>query len=142
MPKRQVTRLDSGTPLQRDVELTTDESFSEIFESLFEIASLAYSAGGGASGSGVAEIDFGAFPGDMDASLDVTGEPSIGAGSIVKAWLYPKDTTDHTLDEHRIEEIKIFAGNIVAGTGFTIYAQSTGTDRLYGLWSVAWEWSG
>jgi hypothetical protein len=55
----------------------------------------------------------------------VTGQASILVGSLVEAWIYPKDTTDHTADEHMLESIKVFAHTIVAGTGFTITGINT-----------------
>lgn len=70
---------------------------------------------------GVATLDFGAFPGKSDATVNVTGQAGIVAGSLVEAWVRPVATTDHTADEHMLETIKVFAANIVAGTGFTIY---------------------
>ena len=72
-----------------------------------------------------AELDFGAFPGASDASVAVTGQASILVGSLVEAWIYPKDTTDHTADEHMLESIKVFAHTIVAATGFTITGINT-----------------
>lgn len=75
--------------------------------------------------SGTAELDFGAFPGKSDASVAVTGQTGIVAGSLVEAWIRPVDTADHTADEHMLETIKIFAHNIVAGTGFTISGFNT-----------------
>jgi len=77
----------------------------------------------GAQGTTI--IDFGSFPGKSDASIAVTGQASILSGSLVEAWLYPVDTADHLADEHMLETIKVVAGNIVAGTGFTIYAFNT-----------------
>jgi len=71
---------------------------------------------------GTTTVDFGAFPGKTDTSVAVTGQAGIIAGSLVEAWLRPVDTADHTADEHMVEAIKVFAGNIVAATGFTIYA--------------------
>jgi hypothetical protein len=110
--------------------------------------------------TGTTSVDFGAFPGKSDASVAVTGQTGIVAGSLVEAWIRPVATADHTADEHLVENIKIVAGNIVAGTGFTIYAFNTtphfpGSDevdgnftvtptnsaaRLWGLWSVNWAW--
>lgn len=75
--------------------------------------------------SGITTIDFGAFPGKSDASVDVTGQATIVAGSLVEAWIRPVDTADHTADEHMLETLKILAGNIVAATGFTIYGFNT-----------------
>jgi hypothetical protein len=74
---------------------------------------------------GQTTIDFGAFPGKSDASVAVTGQAAIVAGSLVEAWIRPEATADHSADEHMMETLKVFAGNIVAGTGFTIYALNT-----------------
>lgn len=75
--------------------------------------------------SGTTTIDFGAFPGGSDASVTVIGQTGIVAGSLVEAWIRPEATADHTADEHMVETIKVVAGNIVAGTGFTIYGLNT-----------------
>lgn len=112
---------------------------------------------------GTATLDFGAFPGKSDASVDVTGQAAIAAGSLVEAWIRPAATADHSADEHMLETLRVFAGNIVPGTGFTIYGfntselneqplgwRSSGDDssggagkgtRLYGQWSMAWVWT-
>lgn len=83
------------------------------------------SGGGGGSNVGTATLDFGAFPGASDASVAVTGQAAIVSGSVVNAWLRPATTTDHTADEHLLETMRVVAGNIVAGTGFTIYGINT-----------------
>ena len=75
--------------------------------------------------TGTAILDFGAFPGKSDASVAVTGQAAIVAGSLVEAWLRPVATVDHTADEHMVETVKVVAGSIVAGTGFTIYGFNT-----------------
>lgn len=79
---------------------------------------------GASGGQGLTTISFGAFPGSSDASLDITGQTGIDSSSVVTAWLQPADTDDHTADEHRIETISVMAGNVIVGTGFTIYAQN------------------
>ena len=72
------------------------------------------------STQGTALLDFGAFPGASDAFLAVASA-AIGAGNLVECWIFPAATADHSADEHICETIKVFAGNIVAGVGFTIY---------------------
>ena len=72
-------------------------------------------------------MDFGAFPGASDTSVAVTGQAAIASGSLVEAWIFPATTADHSADEHVVETIKVMAGNVVAGTGFTIYAINTST---------------
>jgi hypothetical protein len=115
--------------------------------------------GGGGGTGGVAIVDFGAFPGASDASVAVTGLSTILATSAVIVKVTPKASTDHTADEHWVESIDVCAGNIVVGTGFTIYARNTnpitenyasdqtgqrnnfgvgGGTRLYGKWNVAY----
>ena len=126
-------------------------------------------SGLGVGAQGTTTIDFGAFPGASDAMVTVTGQASIVAGSLVEVWLRPIDTADHTADEHMVEHIKVFGGNIIAGTGFTAYAFYDGSDgiietpqqvstavgaltlrrrynptpggRLYGVWNLAWAWN-
>lgn len=90
-------------------------------------------------GAGVTVVNFGALPGATDTSATIIGQSDIVAGSVVQAWLVATATADHSEDEHRIEEIDVCAGSVVAGTGFTIYAK-TRNRRLYGQYSVAWRW--
>lgn len=92
------------------------------------------------AGQGTITIDFGAFPGKTDASIAVTGQAGILTGSLVEAWIFPVATSDHSADEHLAEPPAIVAGNIVAGTGFTIYGNAL-DNRAYGLWTVAWCWN-
>lgn len=75
--------------------------------------------------TGKAIVDFGAIPGKSDASVDVTGQANIAADSLVEAWLFPSTSDDHSSDEHLVETIRVVAGNVVAGVGFTIYAFNT-----------------
>jgi hypothetical protein len=116
---------------------------------------------------GTTTINFGAFPGASDTSVAVASA-AILAGSLVEAWIFPVATADHTVDEHMVETLKVFAANIVAGVGFTIYGfntseifeplESMGTTflvnralqaakfggrgtRLYGQFTVAWVWN-
>jgi len=118
---------------------------------------------------GTVTLDFGAFPGASDAAVVVTGQAGIVSGSRVEAWLRIADTADHSADEHVVETIKVAAGTIVAGVGFTVQGVNTGTlsepltrpgagftvggraaevgasiggmgTRLYGTWLVDWVW--
>lgn len=110
---------------------------------------------------GTATVDFGVFPGSSEASVAVTGQASIVAGSLAEAWLRPEATADHTVDEHVAEPIRVVATDIVAATGFTIRAfcdnqlpepsptqargrlapASDNVRKLYGLFTVAWVWN-
>ena len=75
--------------------------------------------------TGTALLDFGVFPGTSDASLAITGQTDIVAGSSVEAWIRPVATADHTVEEHLVETLRVFAANITAGVGFTIYGVNT-----------------
>ena len=95
---------------------------------------------------GTATLNFGAFPGDTSATVAVTGQAGILAGSLVEAWIFPAATADHTADEHTVETIRVFAANVVAGTGFTIYGiyQNETPNygaKVYGAWNVGWVWN-
>lgn len=80
----------------------------------------------GSVSSGTATLDFGTFPGSSDTSVAVMGQAGIIAASRVWCWIYPNAATvDHTIDEHIVETIVVYAGNIIAGTGFTIYGKNT-----------------
>lgn len=91
-----------------------------------------------ANGSGTTAINFGVFPGASDTQITVS-DPGIVGTSVVQAEIMVAATSDHTADEHWVEEIDVIAGNIVAGTGFTIYARCRqGSPALYGAWNVSW----
>jgi hypothetical protein len=109
--------------------------------------------------TGTTTVDFGSFPGTQDTSVAVTGQTGIVSGSLVEAWIRPVATSDHTADEHIIEPIKVIAGNISAGVGFTIYALNANVlteledqtnpaygrigklQPIYGQWTVSWVWN-
>ncbi len=89
----------------------------------------------GATGS--ATLDFGS-PSKPAASVNVTGQADIVVGSKVEAFVRLVATSDHSIDEHRIEQLSVKAGNIVAGTGFTIYGEAY--PQTSGQWNIDWVW--
>lgn len=94
------------------------------------------STGGG--GTGTASIDFGATPGTNFVSVNILGQTGITGTSKVKVFKAIQATASHNEYEHVVVPLNLSAGNIVAGTGFTIYAT---TDlRLDGTFNVNWEW--
>lgn len=124
MPVKNVTTVRKSTdvPIYGDVQLVQGSNVT-LTQSGQQITIAATS--GGSANVGTATIDFGAFPGKSDTSVAVTGQGSILSGSVVNAWLFPAATADHTADEHLVETINIRAGNVIAATGFTIYAVNT-----------------
>jgi hypothetical protein len=110
--------------------------------------------------SGTVIIDFGAFPGQSDASVTVSA-PGIAANSLVEAWIFPAQTADHSPDEHTVETLTVKAdqSTIVPNTSFVIRVANTsqldenypldgfqgalsgGTGALiYGKWNLGWVW--
>lgn len=79
----------------------------------------ATASGGGTTGT--TTVNFGAFPGSSHASASIAAA-SVTASTIVEAWIFPAATADHTADEHKVETIRVTAGDVVAGVGFTIDA--------------------
>jgi hypothetical protein len=97
--------------------------------------------GGGATG-GTATLNFGTGTGSATSTATVTGQASIGASSRIRVWFMAVATAHHNADEHGLifpTRVGLSAGNIVAGVGFTIYAETE--LQLTGDVSVCWEWS-
>lgn len=101
----------------------------------------------GADGSqittGQATINFGSAPGTNIVSVVVTGQTGILTTSTVSAFMMADTTVSgasgHNAEEHKFAQIKFTCGNIVAGTGFTIWAETEW--RLTSTFNVRWMWS-
>ncbi len=92
--------------------------------------------GGTVLGSGTSIVDFGSG-GASDASLVVTGQTAILAGSLVYCWIKPEATDDHSADEHMVETLKVFASDVVAGVGFTLHVLNTSEIVAAGIPELA-----
>ena len=97
--------------------------------------------------SGTTTIDFGTYPGSHSATVDVTGQTGFTASSQTEAWVMPVATATHSVDEHRLEEIKVDAVYQADGT-IRIYGEHTGSGsrstnghNLYGTFTVGWVWA-
>ncbi len=98
---------------------------------------------------GSTTVNFGAFqaapagapsgPEGGDLVINITGQGAILPSSLVEAWLLPVATSDHSVDEHFVENIHVRAGNIVNGVGFDIHAECK-LGGTYGLFTVGWAW--
>ena len=103
--------------------------------------------------SGTTTLNFGAFPGSPEASVDVTGQTGFVSTSEVEAWVMPVATADHSVDEHLIENLKVMAHYQADGTirikgsvepffGFRPPAgEGTQRHRLFGQFTVGWVWA-
>lgn len=85
-------------------------------------------------------LDFGSAPYATETSLVVTGQAAILAGSLVEAWIMPATTADHSVDEHRVEQLRFSVTDVVAGTGFTIRA-TCDHGTTWGRYNVGWVWN-
>lgn len=90
---------------------------------------------------GTTTIDFGSTPAES-ASVNITGQTSIIAGSHAEAFWMADSTAGNTATDH--EEASAFCRlvctDVVAGTGFTIkafntYALATGTFTIRWVWN-------
>lgn len=88
--------------------------------------------------TGTATLNFGSAPGTNVVVSTVTGQSAITSGSKVEAFLMGDSTATHNAYEHFIVPLVLRCGNIVAGTGFDIYASSD--LRLTGTFTVNWVW--
>jgi hypothetical protein len=98
--------------------------------------------GGGGAVGGTATINFGSGTGSATSTATVTGQAAIGASSRIRVWFMAVATAHHNAEEHGLifpTRVGLSAGNIVAGVGFTIYAETE--LQLTGDVSVCWEWS-
>ena len=115
--------------------VTTDTLYSLSGNLYFNGVQLA--SGGASSNTGSTIVDFGTTK-KSDCSVTITGQAAIASSSILKAWITAKDSIDHSIEEHWIEDLEIISGNIIAGTGFTIYAKCASLTT--GKYNVQWEW--
>ena len=91
--------------------------------------------------SGTAELDFGAAPGTNRVSIAVTGQTGITAGAVPRAWINFDSTASHNTEEHLLlnQFASVVAGDVIAGTGFTIYAVIPYL-RINGTLQVRWSY--
>jgi len=92
-----------------------------------------------ATGTGTAEIDFGAFPGSNEASVVV---PAVGvtASTHVEAWVMGDGTTaDHTPADHKYFPLFAALTTVPGADTFTVHARST--QKMQGLWAVHYVWA-
>lgn len=94
-----------------------------------------------ASGTGSTTIAFGGFPGSNEASVVVTGIAAISGSARVEAFFMRSTSLDHTVNDHSYAALLtgLTCGDVVAATGFTIYARSL--ERLTGEFTLQYVWT-
>lgn len=91
---------------------------------------------------GQATLAFGAVPGLGEASVVVTGQAAILGTSLVEAFFQEAVTGTNDAVQHRQAgwAIRLTCGAIVAGTGFTIFADVE-EGFAVGDFTVQWVWN-
>lgn len=119
--------------------------------------------------SGVAIVDFGAFPGSSHAFTDVV-TAGVVSTSRREAYIEPAASTDHSVDEHMVETLKAFA-EFLSNDNLRLHLLNTSQlnepvspprsspytaggrqkagqeqgggrgTRIYGKWNVGWAWT-
>lgn len=95
-------------------------------------------SGGGSVTSGTSTVSFGVTE-TNEAQLVVTGQTGILAGSKVTASIGTTATSDYTANDHKYlgsMGVSVTSGDVVAGTGFTIYVRSY--QKIKGDISINW----
>lgn len=88
---------------------------------------------------GQVEVDFGA--GSVQTSVFVSGQDGITADCLVEAWMaVDVNYIGNTHTDHIDDDIIIRAGDIIPGSGFTIYATSLIGNRT-GKYLISWVWN-
>jgi hypothetical protein len=99
---------------------------------------LANDDGSGQKPSGTATLDFGAS--NKTAQTVVTGVAQAKAASIILSSMRIEATTDHPTDDLLVDPIRVMAGDISAGVGFTVYGTMENAPAN-GLYRVDWAFA-
>lgn len=106
-------------------------------------------------GSGTTTLNFGAFPGAVEVTADVTGQSGYVATSEVEAWVMPIATAEHSVDEHLHENLEVDAYYLADGSfriigrcdpfvqdvQVRINSEHAQRHRLYGNFTIGWAWN-
>lgn len=92
------------------------------------------------SPAGTATVDFRSSP-STTAVVTVSGQAAIKTTSQIALWFMASSSANNNPIQHQMAAamITLIGGAIVAGTGFTIYATSTG-GLATGQFVVQWAW--
>jgi|TARA_R110000796_G_scaffold174064_1_gene291008 hypothetical protein len=91
-----------------------------------------------AKASGTVTLDFGAS--NKTAQTAVTGIGSAKAATIILASMRIEATADHPTDDLLVDPIRVMAGDISAGVGFTVYGTMENAPAN-GLYRVDWAFA-
>jgi len=87
---------------------------------------------------GTTTVNFGSK--ETSVQVNVTGQTDILSESLCEAWLFPVNTVNNTADNHWFDDLQVTAGNVIAGTGFTITVNCK-TGLAHGVFNIAWVWN-
>lgn len=89
-----------------------------------------------ATGTGETELDFGAAPG-LDRITVAVARATVTVNTQVEAYLFPKATSDKSVDDHIVDSITVYAHSISDGVGFSITGRAD-AGLLTGKYNVRW----
>ncbi len=90
---------------------------------------------------GNAVVNFGTGSGSPEASVAVTGQAGLTGANLVEAWALCNESVSGLQDDGaKSEMMNVYASNLVAGTGFTIYMRPM-IGNGYGSYNVGWVWN-
>ena len=89
------------------------------------------------SAQGTTTINFGSKATDTSVFMS---SPAITGGQLDEAWVFPASTASNTADNHWVDNIKVTAGNVQAGSGFTIYGRCD-TGFAHGVFNIGWVYN-
>jgi len=88
---------------------------------------------------GTAVVNFGS--GALEASVAVTGQSGLLAGSLVEAWPLCNETVGTQKDDSAwVEQMLARATYQIAGTGFTIIVKPACRAAI-GSYNIGWVWN-
>ena len=85
--------------------------------------------------TGTAVLDFG--EGAFDTSVAVPDTTVTGTTKVEAYILVPNSDTGRPRDEYWVEDLEVFAGNVSAGVGFTVYGKAM-CSRAFGQFTINW----
>ena len=88
---------------------------------------------------GAASIDFGSTL--SDEVIVTVLAATVTANSFINLMIDPSGTTDHSQDEHAVEEFKLVPQNLVPGVSFDIRMICLDNFGFTGKWSIRWSLS-
>lgn len=88
---------------------------------------------------GSTTVNFGS--GALEATAVITGQSGLTSTNLVEAWARANETVGSFNDDSAwVEQMTVYATNIIPGTGFTIVVKPA-LRTAVGVYNVGWVWN-